>query len=529
MASRTQREEEFKLASDTDTISEDEFLTLFGEAVISRRTKSNKGTVDVVDTSYIEVITGIAEFSSRHKDTTKLYDDPRFGNLKITVGRTILEEGSDDGLAQKMRGVLYIPTDEQIEVSVPLIDQGVDSLLLQFSKMLLIDIPILKVISGASITELAEEAARRLPRATIPLIELEDGVVVVSESGNQDSSDSTLVSSKPLQQLTHDRSIFYNSIGVFMKECLDLVRLQNAFATCLQRHEIFRTSFHSDRIQSILDAPKQDIKCIRVDDRAAAEEAYRELETKDYDLAAGKTLKLVNLYRDQDEHLFVKGYHRLVGDGSTTQNFLNEVGQIYDGAQLSVPPQYSNFALRQRSDVETGNMDSDIAYWTSMYTRALPVLPVLLLPQAKSSRTATTFVAWKQHVGMLCPSSVLFANLLPVRMEGYSPEQNFADELLAVKERMCQAMQHPFVPYGVTLARLGLDKPATELQHAPLFQAIFDYRQGAAETGRLGKASFTEIWASRERMPHDVVLEMCDDPAKGPLVTVKFQSYLFTL
>jgi hypothetical protein len=485
--------------------------------------------------------------------------------------------------------------------------------------MLLIDIPLLRVIGGASIAELAEEAARRLPGATIPLIEPEDGVVAVSESGKQNGIDSAPVPSKTtfvadpgsdsnaavgqttgprqvplsvsqeyswkqLQQLTHDRSIFNNTIGVFMKGSVDLGRLKNALVAALRRHEIFRTAFHPEGVQSILDAPNQDINFIPVDNRAAAEEAYRKLETEEYDLAAGKTLKLVDWYWDQDEHLFVIGYHRLVGDGSTTQNFLNEVGQIYDGAQLSAPPQYSNFALRQRSDLETGNMDADIAYWTSMYTHAPPVLPILLLPQAKSSRTATTLVAWKQHVGMLRLSPVLafrirercksfkgvtpmhfylaayrillarlsnvddvaigiadtnrfsiqdistmgfFANLLPVRMEGYQPDQSFADELLAVKDRLRKAMQHACVPYGITLARLGLDRPATELQHAPLFQAIFDYRQGAAETGRLGKASFTEIWAERERMPHDVVLEMSDDPAKDPLLTVKLQSYLY--
>lgn len=71
--------------------------------------------------------------------------------------------------------------------------------------------------------------------------------------------------------------------------------------------------------------------------------------------------------------------------------------------------------------------------------------------------------------------------------------------------------------YGVTLERLGLASThAWELLHAPLFQAVFDYRQGAAETGTIGGASFTEIWASRERTPHDVVLEIVGRPGEGP-------------
>lgn len=92
---RTGREEEFKLASDTDTISEDEFLTLFAEAVVSgRKTTAATQPVAVTDLSDLEVITGIPEFSARHKDTIKFYDDPRFGNLKVPESRHNTDGGS---------------------------------------------------------------------------------------------------------------------------------------------------------------------------------------------------------------------------------------------------------------------------------------------------------------------------------------------------------------------------------------------------------------------------------------------------
>ncbi|KAI9163194.1 Lovastatin nonaketide synthase mokA [Paramyrothecium foliicola] len=643
--SRTGREEEFKLASDTDTISEDEFLTLFGEAVISGRQASDLGRVAITDISHLEIITGIPEFSARHKDTVKFYDDPRFGNLKVPESRAnsdsasgvkssvkeqllnakTLDEVRDiviDGLSQKMRGILHIPADEEVNVTAPLIDQGVDSLGAitvgsWFSKTLMIDIPLLRVVSGASIAELAEEAAGRLSKAAIPLVDSTDGIAVSDDgqSGSNtvpNSSNATSISDlgadgeasfgktigprqvplsltqehswKLMQQLPNDPTIFHNTIGVFMKGNVDHGRLEKALNTSLRRHEIFRTAFTSGGEQTILSAPLPRVRFIPVDNREMAEVAYKELENETYDLAAGEGLKIVDFYWGQDEHLFVIGYHRLVGDGSTTQNYLDEVGQLYEGAQLSAPPQYSRFALRQRSEVESGQMDTDIAYWTSMYDTIPAILPVLALPQAQKQRNQDDRVAWKQHIGMLRLSAVLafrirerckklkgvtpmhfylaayhlllarlanindvvigiadtnrasiqdvstmgfFANLLPVRMAPLGTSQTFVDELEAVKERLRKAQQHSRVPYGITLDRLGFASASAELQHAPLFQAVFDYRQGAAETGRLGGASFTEIWASRERTPHDVVLEMSDDPAKEPLVTVKLQSYLY--
>lgn len=58
---------------------------------------------------------------------------------------------------------------------------------------------------------------------------------------------------------------------------------------------------------------------------------------------------------------------------------------------------------------------------------------------------------------------------------------------------------------------------------APLFQAVFDYKQGQAESGSIGGASMTEVVAARERTPYDVVLEMSDDPTREPLITVNLQ------
>ncbi|WQF90209.1 hypothetical protein CDEST_15223 [Colletotrichum destructivum] len=132
-----------------------------------------------------------------------------------------------------------------------------------------------------------------------------------------------------------------------------------------------------------------------------------------------------------------------IGDGSTTQNFLDKVGQLYDGKQLAAPPQYSNFDARQRSDVQSGQMDAD--------------------PNRASIQDVSTMG--------------FFAILLPVRLAPFEPAQTLADELEAVKERLRQAMQHARVPYAVEQGRLGLVSSSADLSHASLFQVVFDYRQ----------------------------------------------------
>ncbi|RYP35294.1 hypothetical protein DL767_003882 [Monosporascus sp. MG133] len=653
------REEKFDLqsVSDMDPLGEAEFLTLVGEAVVSGRPSSGPlgHLKDLAVMSDIDIGTGIPELHARFKNSLVFYSDPRFGNLKVPEKRDKTSSGSKtsvkeqlltattldevrqiiiDGLSEKLRGTLHLSAGERVDPTAPLIDQGVDSLgaitvASWFSNQLFLDVPILKVLGGASVAELAEDAAGRLPPSAIPLIADAAGATVpgdngtspdVSESseqsdsgaetpisiptteGNEADGDATVLRRVPLslgqeyswklqQQLADDPAIFHNTVGLIMEGDLDLERLAKAAASSFSRHEIFRTAFRPESeqgdqaVQVVLKEPAISLRCIEMPDRAAAEEALKHLETEKYDLAAGEAFKIVDFYWAPDRHLFVIAYHRLAGDGSTTDNLFVELTQLYDGAQLPAPPQYSDFAVRQRSDIRHGRMDADIAYWKSMYATTPAVLPLMPLPQAQQQRAGA--LAWQQHTGSVRLSSVaaqrikecarqlkatpmhfylaayktllavltgqsdlvigiadanrssiddistmgFFANMLPIRMD-YKPKDKFAEVLADTKDRMRQAMLHSRVPYSVTLERLGLAGPgspsARELAHAPLFQAVFDYRQGErADSGKIGGASIVKVMVSRERTPHDVVLEMADDPARDPLLTVKLQSSLY--
>lgn len=76
-----------------------------------------------------------------------------------------------DGLSNKVRGALQFTAGDDVKVAASLIDQGVDSLsaVTIGSKNLNIDIPMLKILGGASITDLADEAASRLTPEFNPL------------------------------------------------------------------------------------------------------------------------------------------------------------------------------------------------------------------------------------------------------------------------------------------------------------------------------------------------------------------------
>lgn len=139
------------------------------------------------------------------------------------------------------------------------------------------------------------------------------------------------------------------------------------------RQEIVRTAFfeepNGEFVQSVLRTAACRTKCIELPDRAAAGHELKEIHTQQYNLLAGEAFKIVDYKCGHNHHLFIIACHRLTGDGSTTENPFAELSRLYSGAKLyQQASQYPDFALQQWKALDTGNMDADVSYWTSMYT-----------------------------------------------------------------------------------------------------------------------------------------------------------------
>ncbi|KAJ5019762.1 Lovastatin nonaketide synthase [Colletotrichum sp. SAR 10_99] len=559
---RTHFDEQLLKVHDMGKLAERDFHTLFAEAIVSGRCalgqeKDNTTRMSVSDMSDIEVITGFPVFEAKNKNSFRLWDNPRFGHLRtpenslshvgegssasrVSIKERLREATTVDeakeaiihGLAQKTRDILLIPADQIVNLSAALLDQGIDSLGAVavsgwFSQELLVDIPILRVLSGASLEDLAEEAVKRLPRDALPLIVPDpeefqpeaaegstsqssptsssanfsmpsrkqsvesDASSVIWHGSGENKANSTTLNRHPLslgqkyvwklqQLLSHDRIIiFHNTIAYFFEGYIDLQRLGTAVDEVIRRHEILRTAFLSnskpdtgdDIIQVVLEKPTWGLKCTAVPNQEAAKEAVKQLHEEPYDLESGRPFKIVDFHwSSARRHLLVIAYHRLAGDGATTSLLLSEVSALYDGAVLPVAvPQFSNITMRQRADYEQGRLDADIAYWISQYDNndAVPVMPVLGLPQCRfPERNNAPSPSWSQHTGVFRLSSAISAQVKQ-----------------AVRQQKVSRMQLFMAVYAALLARL-----TTKISSSEAVATKNDCNEGDARTITIGIA-----------------------------------------
>jgi len=385
-----------------------------------------------------------------------------------------------------------------------------------------------------------------------------------------------------MRQLVQDPTTFNVTVGLWIEGPVDLGRLARAVNTATQRHETFRTRFFEEDgrpdkpMQAIMNQSRVRFENMPVSDKSAALEGFKKLERQIYDIETGDTARITYFHWSPTQGFLVICYHHIISDGWSYELLFNEIDKLYKGEILPAPPQYADYAVRQRKEFDTGEMDADIAYWESEY-KTLP--PVLALLPLSDTLTRSRPVAWDYHEASfrlqpmvaarirdrsrkhkanpihfyLAAFQVLlarlsgstdfsiglsdanratladletlgfFINLLPIRLQ-YDANQTFGEAIGQARTKVREALLHAKVPFDVLLQRLNIPRTST---HAPIFQAGFDYRQGQAESGTLGDAVLTGVELSRSRAAMDIMVEIMDDPKRDPKITFKLQSSIY--
>ncbi|CAG8216066.1 unnamed protein product [Penicillium nalgiovense] len=165
-----------------NNVSEQDFWTLFAEAVLSGRPDSLDEAEVVSGVNYVSPDLDIPETHTRDikfshyiltaEEGSNVGSSRAAAQVRVQLQGVTSEEAIyeivEDSFLVNLRKVLQISAEDDINLSTPLVEQGLDSLVAVmirswFLKEIEVDIPVLKILGGSSISDLLQLAVSKIP------------------------------------------------------------------------------------------------------------------------------------------------------------------------------------------------------------------------------------------------------------------------------------------------------------------------------------------------------------------------------
>lgn len=355
-----------------------------------------------------------------------------------------------------------------------------------------------------------------------------------------------------LWQLDPQSAAYNLPSAIRIKGRLDQAVLGQAFDHLIARHDTLRTRFEQDENQN----PRQRVDpsasvVIQYEDLSHLSESERELRAKEtsveearqpFDLVEGPLFRVRLLKLADDQYVLLLTMHHIIADGWSMNVIIEEFLHLYDAYSTgsepslqSLPIQYADYALWQRSWLEAGEADRQLDYWRSKLGEEHPVLELPadhIRPATPSYIGERKEFSLSQQLGLelraLASRSnatlfmVLLAgfNILLRRYTGQnklyvgSPVANrnrpetegligcfintqvlhteldgpltVAELIEQVRVSTLEAQDHQDLPFEKLVDGLKLER---NVSHNPLFQVMFNHQSNVADVSEMTTAS----------------------------------------
>lgn len=443
---RTELADKSLLANAFNAISEPLYHQMFAAAVINGRPDSGCQTL---------ITTGL----QRSELAALWADNPRFSHMvlenvdssntsrevvasvpvKDQLESTTSRDEAVSVLIECFRNKLALVLQaavENIHPNVQIVNLGIDSLIAVdirtwFLKELNVDVPVLKVLGGDSISELCREVVGKLTW-TLPWSssteDSTDGDNSASELDGQVTSNNTsppdtmdiqnqeeLVKASlyRLGDMSHaqariflatnmleDSSTYNVALAWKLYGKFDIGRFERALLAVAQRHESLRTKYYADEItgqptQQVMEASKLHLEQKHIFDEDSIPGEFERLRSNQFNIEEGDTIRAEILLTPQS-FVFLLCYHHIIMDQVSLNIMLSDLAKAYtaDSAIVNDAKQYLDFTLAQKRSIENGDLQEDIDFWKAQYPdepSPLPLFPFSLVKEREELTRYDTF------------------------------------------------------------------------------------------------------------------------------------------
>ena len=568
------------------TISEQELHTIFAEAIIAGHSKCTEiiagldGVIDgpIPDVSWLSdprVSQLIVDTKDQSDSIPHIASKTNLVPLKQQLVGSYTEslDVIVKAFCAKLQRILML---DRVQQQSSLVDLGVDSLLAVeirsfFLTELRIDIPILKILSGATVSDIASLILEGVETAETPETDASRAFTPASDNDENAIAPMTFAQMRMFRLHEFTKSPWVNNLSwaYDIEGAVDVDRFKEAFAAAVQNHEILRTKF-SGTTQEVMLSLTTDLK-IQVGDVDAEFDRISKIE---FDLAAGRSMAAVLIHS-----VFMCSFHHIVIDVQSIEVFLRDIDRAYRGKALKLEGKKpAEFARYEQNALVEGLWAKSIAYWKKQHNTGSTLLPLfpgslkaerqpLLEYRLRSTRQDLTvkqtsaikkisddlkISPYHFHLSVfrllldkllsldsICVGAVdagrashpEFANVfgpmfnyLPLRFR--APSSLSFQELCRDTRSTCYAgAGHAQVPFDVILSELGIEHmPST---HHPLYQVQINYLQHHLAEVQVGDLTLKERNASGVRISYDFCVSILEYPEGGARVIFHAQDYLY--
>ncbi|TBU87409.1 non-ribosomal peptide synthetase, partial [Stutzerimonas kirkiae] len=347
-----------------------------------------------------------------------------------------------------------------------------------------------------------------------------------------------------LWQLEPESTAYNMPVALRLKGELHIEALRSSFDALIAQHETLRTTIRQDSEQGRqVVHPRIDLaldqEYLEKVDEALIQFKVEEEVAKPFDLEHGPLLRVKLLRLAEDDHVLVLTLHHIVSDGWSMPIMVDELVQLYEGYRIGqatnlpeLPIQYADYAIWQRSWMEAGEQERQLAYWKAQLGEEQPVLELPTdrpRPSVQSHTGAILYIelgddlakslkhlAQQQGVTLFMLLLASFQALLHrysgqddirvgipnanrnrLETEGligffvntqvlkaeFDLQTTFGELLQQVQQAVLAAQAHQDLPFEQLVEALH---PERSLSHSPLFQVMYNHQnQLKGESRRL--------------------------------------------
>jgi amino acid adenylation domain-containing protein len=190
-----------------------------------------------------------------------------------------------------------------------------------------------------------------------------------------------------LWQMDPESTAYHISGALRLIGELNVLALKQSFNLLVARHESLRTLFHLTKDgqaeQVIIDDVRlvfDEIDVTQQEEVQVSAEIAR-LQQTPFDLMTGPLLRVGLIRQAVDEYVLVVVMHHIISDGWSMQILIDEFAALYkalisgeESLLPALPIQYVDYALWQKSWLEAGEKERQLAYWKTQLGDEHPIV-----------------------------------------------------------------------------------------------------------------------------------------------------------